>query len=62
MAATILDFPIRSIRVQHERGGEAWCVVTPKGHAWLHGDFHAAMLDAQEVASGFGVTVRSSTS
>ena len=60
MSAEILKFPPPPIRIQHERGGEAWCVVTPKGHAWLHGDFHAAMLDAEEVATGFGLAVRSS--
>lgn len=60
MSAIVLKFPPPPIRVQHERDGEGWCVVTPKGHAWLHGDFCAAMVDAEEVAAGFGLTVRSS--
>jgi hypothetical protein len=60
MSAIVLKFPPPPIRVQRERDGDAWLVLTPRGHGWLHGDFRAAMLDAQEVARGFGLTVRSS--
>ena len=59
MSAIILNFPPPPIRIQRERDGEAWLVLTPRGHAWAHGDFHAAMLDAEEIAGGFGLTVRS---
>jgi hypothetical protein len=60
MSAIVLKFPPPPIRVQRERDDEAWLVLTPSGHGWLHGGFHAAMLDAEEVATGFGLTVRSS--
>jgi hypothetical protein len=59
-SAIILKFPPPPIRLQRERDDEAWCVVTPSGHGWLHGDFHAAMADAREIADGFGLPVRSS--
>jgi hypothetical protein len=61
-SATILRFPssrTRTIRVEPEFGGFGWMVLAPNGHGWLHGDRDAALLDAHEVASGFGVTVRS---
>ena len=57
MSAIILKFPPPPIRIQRERDDVG---LAPNGHGWLHGDFHAAMLDAEEVAGGFGVTVRSS--
>ena len=62
MSAIILKFPPPPIRIQRERDDVGWYVLAPNGHGWLHGDFPAAMLDAEEVASGFGLTVRSSAS
>jgi hypothetical protein len=56
----ILNFPTPPIRVQRERGSEGWLVLTPAGHGWLHGSHRDAMLDAGEIADGFGLTVRSS--
>jgi hypothetical protein len=62
VTAIILRFPIReSIRVVREHGGEGWLVITHRSHAWLHGDFSAALHDAREIASGFGVSVRSTS-
>lgn len=60
MTAIILKFPPPPIRIQRERDGDAWVVLTPSGHGWLHGDFYAATADAREIASGFGVGVGSS--
>ena len=64
MTAIIVPFPNRGpfeIRIEPERGGEGWMVVTPgRTHGWLHGDFYAATADAREIARGFGVGVGSS--
>ena len=60
MSAIILKFPPPPIRIQRERDGEAWLVLAPNGHGWLHGGHDAAVLDAREIAEGFGVSVRSS--
>ena len=63
MTAIILPFtrgPF-NVRIEPERGGEGWMVVTPsRTHGWLHGDFYAATVDAREIASGFGISVGSS--
>lgn len=61
MSAIILKkFPPPPVRVQRERDGEAWLVLAPNGHGWLHGGHDAAVLDAREIARGFGVGVGSS--
>jgi hypothetical protein len=59
MSAIVIPFPRpMAIRVQQEPEG-GWLVTTHRGHGWLHGNFGAAMLDAQEVANGFDLTIRS---
>ena len=61
MTAIILPFtrgPF-NLRIEPERGGEGWMVVTPgRTHGWLHGDFYAAgrLTPARSPeASGVGV-------
>ena len=59
MTARLLPFPPRgpfSVRIERERGGEAWMVAC-RHHGWLHGDRRAAELDAAELARGFVVAV-----
>ena len=50
MTAIILPFtrgPF-NVRVEPERGGEGWMVVTRgRTHGWLHGDRSAALADAR---------------
>jgi hypothetical protein len=31
------------IRIEPERDGAGWIIVTPRGHAWLFGDRSAAL-------------------
>jgi hypothetical protein len=63
MSAIILPFtrgPF-NVRIEPERGGKGWMVITPgRTHGWLHGDRNAALADAHSVAGGFGVSVGSS--
>lgn len=60
MSAIILPFPPRGrfdIRVEREAGDVGWFVLLPdRSHGWLHGDFAAALNEARELASGFGVS------
>jgi hypothetical protein len=62
MTAIIIQFPRRDeIRIERERDGEGWMVVTPgREHGWTHSDFNSATFDAREIAAGFGVSIRSS--
>ena len=61
MSAVILRFPLLDlVRVQRERDAEGWVVIGPRGHGWLHGDFHGALDDARWIAAGYGVAVQSS--
>lgn len=62
--ATIIKFPRRGIfadavRVEREHGGDGWLAIA-RNHGWSYGDFYAALCDARSIASGFGVSVRSS--
>ena len=60
--AEIIQFPscrILAVRVEPEAGGDGW-IVLARACGWSHGDWNAAMLDAQKLAGGFGVSVRSS--
>ena len=58
MTAHILEFPQRGpFSVRIERGDAAW-IVTCRDHGWLHGDKRAAIADAIEIASGFGVALQ----
>jgi hypothetical protein len=62
VSAVILRFPPRnpfSVRVEPEIGGDGWLVLA-REHGWLHGSFDAALLEAHEIASGFGTVARSS--
>jgi hypothetical protein len=62
MSAVILRFPNRgpfAVRVEHEVDGDGWMVIACD-HAWLHGGRNGAILDADQIAAGFGVSVRSS--
>jgi hypothetical protein len=38
--------PTEPIRVIRERGGDGWLVLR-RAHGWLHGDLHAAIVDAR---------------
>jgi hypothetical protein len=62
--AKILQFPSSlalALRVEPERGGEGWLVLTHnREHGFLHGDFRSALRDAQSIAADLGVVVRSS--
>jgi hypothetical protein len=64
MSAQILTFPSSrafAIRVEHERDGLGWFVLThDREHAWLHGGFHTALADAYQLAVIHGVWVTSS--
>ena len=54
--AIILRFP-EFLRVEAEIGGDGWMVLTPsREHGWLFGEFSAAMADANEIASGMGLS------
>jgi hypothetical protein len=61
---TILQFPSSralAVRVEREADDLGWAVLThDREHGWLHGDFHAALSEAHEIAGGYGVVVRSS--
>lgn len=61
---TIIFFPssraLSAVRVERELDGGAWFVITPRGHAWDHGSFEAALADARVVATGWGVVIKSS--
>jgi hypothetical protein len=59
-----LKFPIIP-RVSYSRPTQAdspaWLVMThDREHGWLHGDFHAALSEAAELAAGYDVCVQSS--
>jgi hypothetical protein len=57
MTAGIIQFPQRGpFAVRIEREAEAWLVIC-RSHAWLFGSRHAAMTEANGIASGFGVAV-----
>jgi hypothetical protein len=59
--AIILPFPQPFVCVEAEIGGQGWMVVTPgREQGLLHGDFSAAMANANEIASELGVSLRSS--
>jgi hypothetical protein len=64
--ATIIQFPPKGryrfdVQIEHEANGAGWFVLTHnREHAWLHGDFHAAVRDAKNVAKIYGVCVVSS--
>lgn len=64
MTAILLSFPSSralAIRVQREADSPAWLVMTDdREHGWLHGDFHAALSEAAELAAGYDVCVQSS--
>ena len=52
----ILPFTRTVVRIERERDGEGWLVLTPNGHGWLHGDLNTAIADAREIAEAeFGV-------
>jgi hypothetical protein len=58
MTARILQFPPRgpfAVRVQHDGCG-AWVVVC-RSNGWLFGSRREALIDAAEIAAGFGVAV-----
>ena len=58
MTAQIIPFPQRGpFVVRVEREDAAWIVVC-RDHGWLHGDKRAAIADAIEIASGFGVALQ----
>ena len=58
MTAQILRFPPRrSVCVWVRREGKAWLVLAGS-YGWLHSDFPAAILDAKDIAAGFGLAVR----
>jgi hypothetical protein len=64
--SNLLKFPPRgffvtAVCVERESDGEGWFVLTHgREHGWLHGDFAAALRDAQSIAADFGVSVISS--
>jgi len=45
------------IEVVRERDGDAWLVLAPCGHGWLHGDLATALADAKWLATNDGVTI-----
>jgi hypothetical protein len=58
----ILIFPSSrscAVRVEREFDGEGWLALKDC-YGWLHGSFNDALLDAREIAAGFGVSVISS--
>jgi hypothetical protein len=58
MTARVLRFPLRgpfAVRVLPDDGG-AWFVIC-RQHGWLFGSRHEALVDAAEIAAGFGVAV-----
>jgi hypothetical protein len=63
-SAVIIPFPLHrrlAIRIVRAADGPEWLVLThDRGHGWVHGDFHAALQDADAVARTYGVAVRSS--
>jgi hypothetical protein len=55
---TLLRFPMRgpfAVRVLPDGDG-AWLVVC-RSHGWLHGSRRDALIDASEIATGFGVAI-----
>jgi hypothetical protein len=57
MTARILKFPERGrFNVRVEREDSAWLVVA-RDHGWLHGSRDTALVDAEQIASGYGVAV-----
>jgi hypothetical protein len=57
MTAQVIRFPVRrSVVVRIEREGPAWLVVC-RDHGWLHGDYRAAVTDANTIARGFGTVM-----
>jgi len=57
MNARILPFTPRGpFAVRIEREDEAW-LVTCRGYGWLHGSRREALLEAGELARGFGVSM-----
>lgn len=62
MSATLLQFPDRGpFTVSVTRESAAW-LVTCREHGWLHGDERSAVNDALDIARGFGVAARYSSS
>jgi alpha-D-ribose 1-methylphosphonate 5-triphosphate synthase subunit PhnG len=60
---TILQFPSSrafAIRIERETDDLGWMVLThDREHAWLCGEFDAALCDAREVAAGLDVIIKS---
>jgi hypothetical protein len=59
MTAVILPFPQRGpwrVEVRREVDGSGWLVLARK-HAWLHGDYAAARVDAAWLAANAGVAI-----
>jgi hypothetical protein len=64
MTAIILKFPPRGrfdVRIEREADGSGWLVLThDREDGWSHSDFSTALVDAGEIATGFGACVVSS--
>jgi hypothetical protein len=57
MTARILKFLERGpFNVRVEREDAAWLVIC-RDHGWLHGSRDTALVDAEQIARGFGVAV-----
>ena len=60
MSAQIIPFPSKHatcIWIAPESTG-AWLVLA-RGHAWVHGDYHAAAADARWLGRNLGLPIRS---
>jgi hypothetical protein len=45
LETNIVPFTLWRPRIEPERDGEGWMVITPRGHAWLHGDRRQALAE-----------------
>jgi len=56
---SIIPFPPRgpfAVYVEPDNEGGGWLVLC-RGHGWRHGGQNEAIVDADEIATGFGVAV-----
>ena len=56
MTARVLDFPLRrSDAVVSTREDDAWLVIVPRGHGWLHATEMDAIEDAAWLSANYGL-------
>jgi hypothetical protein len=57
--STVIRFPARHAAVVWiAREADAWLVLAPRGHGWLHGCYQDALTDANWLSENLGFVVR----